>query len=185
MHEWTGSSTWYHFSHWRLTPTQHSSDTRTLYYSSTGFSNATTYSSNKDVNRRRTHISSNPIHANNYLYTPPITGWVDLSITNADRGITLLETFPRTLPEIEPGTSTNCGTARPRMPCTFYNSRKIWQEDKYSYLLDRRLGGTKSQPGRCAVQKKKPLLIPGIEQSHRDRPARRLGTILTELSWLL
>jgi hypothetical protein len=48
--------------------------------------------------------------------------------TNADRRITLLEKFPKTLPGIEPGTSTNCGNTR--------------QEDKYSSLLDRRLGVT-------------------------------------------
>ena len=46
-------------------------------------------------------------------------------LPNEDRRITLLEYLPRTLPGIESGTSTNCDTARSRMPCTFYNSRKI------------------------------------------------------------
>jgi len=135
VHEWTGSSTWYHFSHWSLTHThkkKHNTVASLEHFiiqvlaSAMLLLIAVTKTLTEDV-----FIFPESPYMPIIICTPLLlqAEWTSVP-PNADRRITLLEKFPKTLPGIEPGTSTNCGAAR--------------QEDKYSYLLDRRLGGTKS-----------------------------------------
>jgi hypothetical protein len=110
-------------------------------------------------------------------------------LTNEDRRITSPENSPRNLPGIELGTSRlvtqrlNLRWNRSQQNAKYFQQFKGNMTIGQTLVTIREAVGWNTEPTWSLLCREKPLLLPGIEQRHRDRPARRLVTILTELSF--